>query len=477
MTPIQYERSHDDETSIVQIRSSMKLRLRDFITKRHETFGGYIFNPYLFNHMAFSQSEMNIIDLINGENSVADIAESMCRSLRDKKAVRVAMNNAFWKAHRMFALKPADETQEPLSSESLRTSCLFSDTPRQSSQGILSAPLSVLWDITDACNLRCRPCLSGAGTDQDRELTTAEAENVIDKLAHAKVFAITFCGGEPFMRKDLFHLLRYASTHNIGLKISTNGTLVSKKVIKRLDECNVFAVQVSLDGLEKTHDKLRNKAGAWRKATHAIERFVEAGYYTVVTPVITRLNLQEIDALVDMAASLGASAFKPSLFMPAGRGEKNRCDLSVSKSEIQGLMSKLEMKQKAYGSDLEIHLESRYPTDGLGYNISPKIDSGAHSPPVDCSAGNTQLVIRATGDVAVCPFVKGLPAGNLREDTLENIWHTSSVLKRFRSLRQSDLAGKCRHCNYVPDKCLGGCRAAAYLHSGDLCGEDPLCRV
>ncbi len=94
---------------------------------------------------------------------------------------------------------------------------------------------------------------------------------------------------------------------------------------------------------------------------------------------------------------------------------------------------------------------------------------------VGCSAGSTQLVITASGDVVACPFLYEFNAGNLRRDMLRTLWKTSPVLNRFRGLRQSDLKGKCLACKHIPDKCLGGCRAAAYLKNGDLYGEDPFC--
>jgi radical SAM protein with 4Fe4S-binding SPASM domain len=477
MTSIQYEQNHDAGTPVAPTRPSMKLVLRDFITKRHESFGGYLFNPHLFSPIAFNQSEMNAIDLIDGENSVAEVADSLYRSMGDMEAARLALNNALGKAHRMFALKPTEGAEAPPSPGPPRETGMCRDATRLPSRGLLSAPLSVLWDVTYACNLRCRHCLTGWEAARDRELTTAEAEIVIDKLADAKVFTITFSGGEPFVRKDMFRLLCHASKRNIGIKILTNGTLVSKAAIKRLDECNVFSVQISLDGLEKTHDRLRNKAGAWRKAVQAIERFAEAGYHTVVAPVVTQQNFQEIEALVDIAASLGASAFKPTLFMPDEQREKDRPDFHVPKREIRGVMSKLEMKQKAFESNLQIQLESGFQIGSPDGGTSNKSDSRGHGKPVGCSAGHTQLVITASGDVAACPFLFGFSAGNLRRETLDSIWHTSPVLNRFRALKQSGLEGKCGSCRQVPEKCFGGCRAAAYLCNGNLCGEGPVYRV
>jgi radical SAM protein with 4Fe4S-binding SPASM domain len=66
-------------------------------------------------------------------------------------------------------------------------------------------------------------------------------------------------------------------------------------------------------------------------------------------------------------------------------------------------------------------------------------------------------------------------AGDLRKNTLENIWMHSEVMNVFRNIRKKDLKGKCGDCAHIPSECRGGCRAAAYLHTGDIYAEDPLC--
>lgn len=453
----------------------MKPLLRDFITKRDEIFGGYLYNPYLINPVAFSPVEMQIIELFNGQKTLSEILIELQPKMGDRDKLKSYFYTTIEKLNRLFAVKLTGGHN----SASLKAFEQSSEHPLSTYANLnddyLSAPLSVLWDITYACNLNCRHCLSQAGLAHSQELTTDEAKRVIDELADQKVFTITFCGGEPFFRKDLYELLGYASNQHMGLKISTNGTLVSEAEIKRLDPFNVFAVQVSIDGNEATHDKLRNKAGAYRQALNAVRLFVEAGYYTVVAPVVTQVNVDDMDDIIDTAASLGASAFKPSLFMPAGRGQLNVNTLALPKTRVRALMQRLTKKQIAFKDQLHIHLEAKYPTsDGNTCDYLNRYPCKKDSK-IGCSAGKTQIVITATGEVVVCPFLYDFVAGSIRDHSLQHIWHTSDVLSTFRRLKQSDLKGKCQKCRYIPDHCLGGCRAAAYLYDGDIYGEDPLC--
>ena len=74
----------------------------------------------------------------------------------------------------------------------------------------LDAPICLTWELTYACNLQCVHCLSSSGRRDPRELTTEECEAVIDELQRMQVFYINIGGGEPTIRKDFWHLVRYA---------------------------------------------------------------------------------------------------------------------------------------------------------------------------------------------------------------------------------------------------------------------------
>lgn len=133
-------------------------------------------------------------------------------------------------------------------------------------EGRLSAPLSVLWELTYACNLRCKHCLTSCGEQRNEAWTLKAARRFIDEMVDMKVFSVTMGGGEPMMHPHLFDLIEYATEKNLNIKLSTNSLLVSVDTIKRLEGKNVFAAQVSVDGLCATRDQLRGKAGSFDRA-------------------------------------------------------------------------------------------------------------------------------------------------------------------------------------------------------------------
>ncbi|MBU7028158.1 MAG: 4Fe-4S cluster-binding domain-containing protein, partial [Theionarchaea archaeon] len=75
----------------------------------------------------------------------------------------------------------------------------------------LKAPNSIVWDVTSRCNLKCKHCYVEAESQKTEEPSTEEAKAIIDQMKKAKVFTLSFSGGEPLLRDDLFELLEYAT--------------------------------------------------------------------------------------------------------------------------------------------------------------------------------------------------------------------------------------------------------------------------
>lgn len=344
----------------------------------------------------------------------------------------------------------------------------------------LSAPLFVIWEVTRACNLKCRHCLSDSGERHPDELNTIEAKKLIDYLAAMKVFNINFSGGEPLVRPDMFELLEYASGKNISIDLLTNGFLITKEVINRLESTNIFHVQVSLDGMEKMHDSFRGIKGSYERAVNAIKLLRGADYEVCVSSTVTRENIDEIPEVIDAVVDLGVSSYKTTLFMPAGRGKRNISELVLTPEDVKKFTFMMIEKKKKVGNKISISSETDYPWLA-GDKGSKECYEGRTSPEVDdslkigCTAGNSSFYITPDGKITPCPFLSKFQAGDIRKKDIRDIWDNSQTFDIFRNISRKNLKGKCSSCKYLGVSCFGGCRAAAFAHTGDLYAEDPLC--
>ncbi|NLB00943.1 MAG: radical SAM protein [Methanomicrobiales archaeon] len=347
----------------------------------------------------------------------------------------------------------------------------------------------VFWNITNRCNLLCSHCYirAGPGREREDELTTEEGLRLIDDLAAMRVPLLLFSGGEPLVREDFWDLAGHAKERGLTTTLSTNGTLITPAVARRLLDAGVEYAGVSLDGATaETHDGMRNVPGSFDKAVAALDNCRSAGLKCGVRVTATRENHTEIPALIDLSLDVGAERFCVYWLVPSGRGGEGYDVRQLRSQEIAALLDLLIEKARDVDPAVMEFLTVDAPQDAvyllkrLEKDDPPAYESMctllAHAG-VGCSAGDRIANIDPSGAVYPCQFAQmdGLRVGNVREKPFSTIWNDpeNRILTDFR--RKKDLVGgSCGRCSYR-DRCGGGCRIRAFADTGDLWAEDPLC--
>lgn len=67
-------------------------------------------------------------------------------------------------------------------------------------------PFSVLFELTDRCNLRCQHCYGSLGSPRTKELSLSKIESVLDELREHGTVDVTFSGGEVLLRSDALQI-------------------------------------------------------------------------------------------------------------------------------------------------------------------------------------------------------------------------------------------------------------------------------
>lgn len=278
------------------------------------------------------------------------------------------------------------------------------------------------------------------------------------------------------MRSDIFDIIDYASHKKFSIDLLTNGVLITEKVLNRLEDSNIFNVQVSIDGIGETHDGFRGMKGTYERAINAINLLKDAKYNVSISSTVTKQNMSEIPRIIDVAIDLGVPSFKTTFFMPAGRGKGNIDKLVLTPQDTKNFTNMMIEKKKEVGKNIIISSETDYPWLIAGINRerleSMKRDDSSK---IGCTAGTSSFYITPDGKIAPCPFLRDLIAGDVRVSDIKAIWDKSPTLDIFRNITQGSLKGRCNNCEYLGIMCYGGCRAAALAHTGDLYAEDPTC--
>ena len=357
------------------------------------------------------------------------------------------------------------------------------------------APFQVVWNVTRACNLRCKHCYENAGQKGPDELSTREALETIDRLADAGVVFLAFSGGEPTVRPDILSLIRRATERGMYVAVATNGISFSNPDrVRMFRDAGMKFVQISIDGANaKTHDEFRGVSGAFEKTISGIKNCVAEGLFVEVSTTVTRHNIGEIHDVIQLCEDLKVRWLMFYNLVPVGRGIE-LIDMDLTPDDREYL---LDILWKRMNDPQKTSLEVLTTAPQLGrvaYDanlvcldkdevVAPTHFSNARLPSQmkgltefigGCGAGRFYVSIEPNGDIYPCvffPHTKAMRVGNILRDDFESIWINSPLLQRLRN--KDLLRDECGSCErrYV----CGGCRARAIAYFEDELAPDPGC--
>lgn len=326
-------------------------------------------------------------------------------------------------------------------------------------------PLILGWELTLTCNLKCKHCGSAAGTPKESELTTEEAIRICNQFPELLVQEVDFTGGEPLTRKDWPKIAARLTRLGIPVNMITNGLALDHSTVSLIKKTNIAHVGISLDGLEKTHDKIRGYKGLFKKIIDAIRILNKMEISFAVMTTVTELNTKELPALQTLLTSLGVARWRLQPLFPLGRAN-NFPELVLNEQTYFdfGVFIKENISKK--NSAMEI-----VSADSCGYygeldNRNPSWHG--------CNAGLVTCGITCDGKIKGClSLPDSFIEGDLRKTDLWSIWFSPNAFKYNRTFTQEDLGQNCASCEKAL-QCKGGCSAMSVGSTGKL-HNDPYC--
>lgn len=460
------ERYHIDKWK-VQESNYRTFKLNDVLYTHHyikkKKDGVYLLiDPQSPNWISTNNIGVEILRLCDGKHTLSDIQTSMVTKYGDSDSERVGRE--------VLEFINAAGTME-----------FISDSPFLSREypgrGKVVAPhkMDELWIYnTLACNLRCKHCLLSAGKELKDELTTEEIKRLVDEAIELGVKRFYITGGEPFIKNDIFELIRYIiKEKNKELIIQTNATLFDDKKISALKKLKSpkLTIQVSLEGPDaETHDKLRGK-GSFDKAVNGIKKLIGIGIIPVVATAVSKFNENYITDTSRFLSKLGVKDHHILWMYTRGRGANNVDELLVPSDKIAHIMRDLRgiYKEGEIIVDNEESLKVR-----LKAKRGRKTDL--------CNNCYEKVCVNSDGHVYPCASFNGdkrFDAGSIRDKSLKEIWLNSKIMAWFRNNSVQEKA-ECNAC-YLKFFCGGGCTAQSYYASeietgkGSLMAQEPYC--
>jgi radical SAM protein with 4Fe4S-binding SPASM domain len=335
----------------------------------------------------------------------------------------------------------------------------------------------VQWHLTEKCNLRCKHCYqTGSG---GQEISLPEVHDVVSEVAemlaewedqYGIVFSPSFniTGGEPFLRHDIFEILRFITGRGFNAYLLSNGVLIDREKAQKISNVGVRGVQVSIEGPKQVHEIIRGK-GSFSSAMIGVQHLLDAGIIVTLNVTLSDINADYFMEMVELSSSTGVQRLGFSRLVPSGRGT----------GLFRNMLRKEKLKE-LYESILPLKVKGLEIV--TGDPIVSQMSSDCHEdngiiPIGGCAAGVSGVTILQDGTITPCRRLH-VPIGNIRKDSLREVWATSKVLMKLRD-RQS-YTGKCRRCRRWAS--CRGCRAIAYAYScmmrkESFLSEDPQCFI
>jgi len=265
---------------------------------------------------------------------------------------------------------------------------------------------------------------------------------------------LVFTGGEPFLRSDTLMILESARKMGFDVRIFTNGTLLEsrKDLIPRLKKSGISAIEVSLYGPSKIHDKITQHKGSYSKTVSAIDACVSAGIKIVLkTPFMRGLNFSKRWWLWNFANKRNlVIRFDPMLTLEEG-GNKNNLKLRLDKKSLRKIHKELPgyLTYDFYKDEeylLRHKMKNANRREYLFY----------------CGAGRNFAAISSDGTLYPCLELKNMPLGNLKEKSFAELWYPTdrpTNLSLLKYIRETPLSAEsecfnCHHLAYCP-RCPG----------------------
>lgn len=321
----------------------------------------------------------------------------------------------------------------------------------------------VSWNTTNACNMYCAHCYRDAGVKAAEELSTAEAKKLISEISRAGFKMMIFSGGEPLMRPDILELVSTAKAAGLHPVFGTNGTLITDRLARQLKAAGAEGMGISLDSLDREkHDAFRRFPGGWEGAVRGMKNSRDAGLPFQIHTTVMDWNASELEAITDFAVEIGARAHHFFFLVPTGRAESIESE-SLNAREYEAVLTRIMKKQAEVPIELKPTCAPQFTRIASELGIRTRFRRG-------CLAGLAYCIISPVGKVQPCAYLKD-EIGDVRKTPFDEIWSSSEVFRRLRSM---DYGGGCGVCRYR--RVCGGCRARASCYNdGDYMAEEPWC--
>ncbi len=205
-------------------------------------------------------------------------------------------------------------------------------------------PFVLMLEPLYTCNLACLGCAVERHTGKlaDR----VPLEKCLEAVEVSGAPIVSLCGGEPTIYPELPQLVAELIRRKKHIYLCTNGLLLDTKVYGIIPPDKRLMINVHLDGMRETHDRVCAKEGVFDKAIAMIRQGVELGHHVMANmTVFKETDVEEVEELCHLLTGMGVEGM---LVSPGYQYESVERDMFLTRDEIQKKFRRVLEISKSY---------------------------------------------------------------------------------------------------------------------------------
>ena len=288
------------------------------------------------------------------------------------------------------------------------------------------------------CNQKCVHCYAAGQTLSDeKELSTDDWKKILDKCRAVGIPQVTFTGGEPTMREDLFELISYARW--FISRLNTNGIRLTPDYCKKLRQAELDSVQITFYSADpEVHNRLVG-AARYEETFAGIKNALAQGLSVSINTPLCTLNKDYVKTL-ELLHELGVIYVTCSGLITTGSAAQAPSEaLQLESGELEQIL------RQAVAYCHENGMEIAFTSPGW---LDEQVFEELNIPSPSCGACLSNMAITPGGNVVPCQsWLSDKPLGNMLTDDWNDIWDSETC--QDRRAFSAQLTGECplrRYC-------------------------------
>jgi radical SAM enzyme (rSAM/lipoprotein system) len=299
----------------------------------------------------------------------------------------------------------------------------------------------LFWECTWRCNLSCLHCGSDChAASTHKDMPAEDFLNVLDRINEYdhKPILIAITGGEPLLRKDLEECGYNIRKKGFYWGIVTNGFAYNQERHRSLLSAGMGAITLSLDGLQNTHNWLRNHPRSYERAIDAMNLIASSYLTSDVVTCVHKRNLPELEALYSIICESGMKAWRLFTITPIGRA-KLHPELDLTAEEFTALMNFIKDKRA------ENRIDVKFSCEGYVGRYEKQVRDDRFF----CRAGIHIGSVLIDGSIGACPNIdRSFIQGNIYQDDFMDVWNNRFEPYRNRKWMKTGICAGCKAYRY-----------------------------